>query len=286
MKVLSIGFKFAGIATWLLYFVRYSAGEVRVIRGAPYQVHYYGEKRSVKIKMLMEKAKQVLHISLDQLRTLWKFLLFLYLPIILFFVLLGSISRASGDLTLSYFTRDISAVGGLPFYAGVISQIGGLFWSAALAICLFTYIILRRQDAKSSRRFLLHAALLTAVLLLDDFFLFHEDIGPDYLHIGEKAIVLFYLLLCIGFLLFNINEILSSEFMILGVALALFGLSIFIDAVDLDEIDLYERFINDQLEIFVEDGLKFLGVATWLAYFARYGYQKIVSLDRKTSSAS
>ena len=234
-------------------------------------------------KMLLEKARQILIITLDQLRALWKFLLFLYLPIVLFLVLLSSISRASGDITLSYFTRDISALGGLPFYAGLVSQIGGLFWSAALAICLFTYILLRRQDSKSSRQFLLHAALLTAVLMLDDFFLFHEDIGPDYLHIGEKAIVLFYLLLCIGFLLFNIREIMSSEFVILGAALALFGMSIFIDGVDLDEIDLYDRLINDQLEIFLEDGLKFVGVATWLAYFARYGYQKIVFWDRKAT---
>ena len=245
-----------------------------------FPVNFYGEKRYVERKMLLEKARQILINALDQLRALWKFLLFLYLPIVLFFVLLSSISRASGDITLSYFTRDISAIGGLPFYAGMVSQIGGLFWSATLAICLFTYILLRRQDSKSSRQFLLHAALLTAVLMLDDFFLFHEDIGPDYLHIGEKTIVFFYLLLCIGFLLFNIREVLSSEFVILGAALALFGMSIFIDAVDLDEIDLYERLINDQLEIFLEDGFKFVGVATWLAYFARYGYQKIISWDR------
>jgi hypothetical protein len=227
----------------------------------------------------MERAKQLVGNALDQVRGLWKFLLFLYLPIVLFFILLGSISRASGDITLSYFTRDISAIGRLPFYAGLVSQIGGLLWSAALTICIFTYFFLRRQDQKSSRQFVLHATLLTAVLLLDDFFLFHEDIGPDYLHIGEKVIVLFYLFLCMGFLLLNIREVLSGEFVLLGAALALFGISIFIDAVDLDEIDLYESFVSEQLNIFLEDGFKFVGVATWLAYFARYGYHKLVSRE-------
>jgi hypothetical protein len=115
--------------------------------------------------------------------------------------------------------------------------------------------------------------------IMDDFFLFHEDIGPDYLHIGEKVIVLFYLFLCMGFLLLNIREVLSGEFVLLGAALALFGISIFIDAVDLDEIDLYERFVSEQLNIFLEDGFKFVGVATWLAYFARYGYHKLVSRE-------
>ena len=234
----------------------------------------------------MEKAKQIVNTTLDQIRSLWKILLVLYLPIVLLFVFLGSISRTSGDITLSYFTRDISAVGGLPFYAGLVSQIGGLLWSAALAICAFTYFLLRKQDSGASRRFVLHAALLTGVLLVDDFFLFHEDIGPDYLHIGEKVIVLFYLFLCMGFLLVNIREILSSEYILLGAALGMFGLSIFVDAVDLDEIDLYERLVSDQLEIFLEDGFKFVGVATWLAYFARYGYQKIVSTNRKASPVS
>lgn len=224
----------------------------------------------------MEKTKQIVSGVFSQLGSLWKVLLFLYGSIFLLFIVLNAISRSSSNITLSYLTRDISAVGNLPFYAGLVSQLGGLLWAAALTICVFMFVLLQgRGESMSSRRFMLHAAILTAVLLLDDFFLFHEDIGPDYLHIGEKVIVLSYLVLTVAFLLLNFKEILASEYALLGLALALFGMSIFLDAADLDDIDLYERLFSEQFQIFMEDGFKFVGIATWLAYFVRYGYQKI-----------
>jgi hypothetical protein len=215
-----------------------------------------------------------------QLGKLWKVLLFLYGSLLLFFVILDLISRSSDQITLSYFTRDISAIGNLPFFAGLVSQLGGLLWSAALTICIFAYFVLRAQEQNTRlpRRFLLQAALLTGVLLLDDFFLFHEDIGPDYLHISERLIVLSYGLIAAVFLFSNLREILASEYLILGLALILFGLSIFVDAVDLEKLNGLESIFNEQFSIFLEDGFKFVGVATWLVYFARYGLQRITAL--------
>jgi hypothetical protein len=232
--------------------------------------------------MRMEKAKQIAVDTVDQFRRLWKTLLFIYLPMVLFFVMLNSFSRSFPDITLSYLTRDISAIGGLPFYAGLVSQLGGLLWSGTLAICMFTAVLLARVDqpARSSRRYLLHAALLTGVLMLDDFFLFHEDIGPDYLHISEKIIVLAYLLFTAVFLLFNSREILASEYLILGLSLALFGMSILLDAANLDNFEEYGWFFRPQFQIFLEDGFKFMGIATWLVYFARYAFHKLVSVAR------
>lgn len=226
----------------------------------------------------MERVRPIFNGVFVQLGKLWKLLLFLYGSLLLFFVVLEVISRSSDRITLSYFTRDISAIGDLPFFAGLVSQLGGLLWSAALTICIFTLILLKRigQDTGQSRRFLFQAALLTGTLLLDDFFLFHEDIGPDYLHLSEKAIVLFYLILTALFLFMNLREILSSEYLILGMSLALFGLSIFLDGANLDKYDQYGLFFTEQFQIFLEDGFKFVGVATWLLYFARYAYQKIL----------
>ena len=204
---------------------------------------------------------------------------FLYIPILLFFGTLHTISGSSDRITLSYFTRDISAIGDLPFFAGLVSQIGGLLWSASLAICVLAFLILKRREPDTGpvRKYLLHAAILTGVLLLDDFFLFHEDIGPDYLGIGEKVIVLSYLLLCVLFLVFNFNEILNSEYLILGLGLGFFATSIFLDAANLDDFEEYGSFFSEQFQIFLEDGFKFVGVATWLTYFGRYAYQKITS---------
>ena len=51
-----------------------------------------------------------------------------------------------------------------------------------------------------------------------------------------------------------------------------------LETLDLEEFDRYGLFFTEQFQIFLEDGFKFVGVATWLLYFARYGYQKIVAL--------
>ena len=225
----------------------------------------------------MENVKNIASGAISQLGKLWKVLLILFASFLIFFVILDLISRSSDQITLSYFTRDISAIGNLPFYAGLVSQLGGLLWSATLTVCLFAFFLLKNRGRETvfSRRFLLQAAILTGILMLDDFFLFHEDIGPDYLHISEKIIVPAYGLLALAFLFFNVREILRSEYLILGLAFVLFGLSIFIDAVDLDDISMLSSIFTEQFSIFLEDGFKFMGVATWLVYFSRYSVQKL-----------
>lgn len=224
----------------------------------------------------MDKLKRVISDAYMQFLRFWKVLFLAYLPILLLFTTLGLVSRASGDITLSYFTRDVVALGDLPFFAGLISQIGGMLWSVTLGICLFTLILVNGQKRNiAAKKFLLGAVILTTILLIDDIFLVHEDIGPDYLHVGEKTIVISYFLITLYFLFVNRSEILTSDYLILGVALAMFGMSIFLDAVDLEDYDRYSFIFTDQFLIFLEDGFKFMGIATWLLYFARYSFQML-----------
>jgi hypothetical protein len=224
----------------------------------------------------VDKLKQFISGAYMQFLSFWKVLVLAYLPILLLFTTLGLVSRASGDITLSYFTRDVVALGDLPFFAGLISQIGGMLWSVTLGICLFTLILLNGQKRNiAAKKFLLGAVILTAILLMDDIFLVHEDIGPDYLHVGEKTIVIAYFLITLYFLFINRNEILTSDYLILGVALAMFGISIFLDAADLDDYDRYSFIFTEQFQIFLEDGFKFVGITTWLLYFARYSFQTL-----------
>ena len=226
----------------------------------------------------METVNQIVSGAFAQLGKLWKILLFVYVSILSFFVVLDMISRASDRITLSYFTRDITSIGHLPFFAGLVSQLGGLFWAATLAVCIFTLSILKKEHP-AARRFLFQAAILTAILLFDDFFLFHEDIGPDYLGISERIIVLAYGLFAVFFLLSNFSEILASEYLILGLALVLFGLSIVMDASHLEHVEQLNGVFNEQSSTFLEDGFKFVGVVTWLVYFSRYAYQKVTSIN-------
>lgn len=226
------------------------------------------------------RLRQLVIGAFAQFRQLWKLLLLLYITVLFFFILLSLIGYFSDDITLSYLTRDIAAIAGLPFYAGLASQVGALFWAAGLSICIFTFLILgqQKQNFGPARQFLFHAAILTAALLFDDVFQFHEEIGEDYLGISEKIVMLGYGVLGLIFLFSNLPEIFSSEYLLLGLALFLFGMSIFMDAVDLDDLWLIGRLFDDQLQIFAEDGLKLAGVVTWLVFFARYGNQRIKSL--------
>jgi hypothetical protein len=208
--------------------------------------------------------------AISQIRGLWKVLFYLYLPIALLFLAVGVLSRVITGASLAFFLRDVVATGKLPFFAGFVSQLGGILWSAALAICLFGWVMMQRQPDKfkSSKRFLLQGSFLTGLLLLDDIFLFHEEIAPEYLHISELIVFSVYMIVGIVFVFSNWKEILSSEYIILLIAFGMFATSIFLDALPLDSFHL--RYFWEQLELFLEDGFKFAGIATWLTYFVRY----------------
>ncbi len=195
---------------------------------------------------------------------------FLYLPIALLFLAVGILSRVIKGASLAFFLRDVVATGKLPFFAGFVSQLGGILWSAALAICLFAWVMMQRRTDRfaGSKRFLLQGSLLTGLLLLDDIFLFHEEVAPEYLHISELIVFAVYMIVGIVFVFSNWKEILSSEYIILMIAFGMFATSIFLDALPLDSFHL--RYFWEQLELFLEDGFKFAGIATWLTYFARY----------------
>lgn len=211
----------------------------------------------------------------SQSRNLWKVLFFLYLPIILFFVAIGLLSRISDNLTLALLMRDPITSAKLPVVAGLVSQVEAILWSASLTVCIFGWAMLQRRgnEFTRSRRFLLQFATITAILFLDDLFLFHGEIAPKALHIGKAIVIAVYLITIIVFLYLSWQEILSSEYLILMLALLMFGASIFLDSLPLTTFGVPQ--FGQQIRFFLEDGLKFAGVATWLTYFSRYAVRQI-----------
>jgi hypothetical protein len=53
----------------------------------------------------------------------------------------------------------------------------------------------------------------------------------------------------------------------------MFGASIFLDTLPLRTFGVPQ--FGQQVRLFLEDGLKFAGVATWLTYFSRYTVRQI-----------
>ena len=226
----------------------------------------------------MNTLKQIRVGMISQSRQLWKVLIFIYMPVFFLFLLVGLLSRVLDTITLSQLMRHVVTTGDLPFFSGLVPQLEGVLWSASLAAVAIAWIVLQRRQGNFAgpMRFLLQAGIVTTVLLLDDLFLFHGDLAPKYLHV-EKYIVLSIYLVMIGGLLFsNRVEIISSEYLILFLALGLFGTSTLMDLLPLRML-LAPEFVV-QTGFFLEDGFKFAGIATWLAYFGRYAVQQIESM--------
>ena len=170
-----------------------------------------------------------------------------------------------------FFTRDPAQIFGYNQFCGYISNIGFLLWCATASVCFLTAAILNvRRDQREVVKFLVCFGALTAVLMFDDMYMFHESIAPSLLHIPEKVVYLFYgvySLFC--FVRFQ-RIILTYNVLYLVLAIGAFGSSVVFDQLS----DKY----NIPAEYLLEDGAKFIGIASWLAYFVDLSFNKTMSL--------
>lgn len=175
------------------------------------------------------------------------------------------ILRLQTGIPISHFTRDPLSVAEAPFYSGIVSNIGILLWCTSAVICLFTSAILRKGNDKELSSFFLISGLITSVLLLDDFFLLHENFLPVYLYTPEKVIMTGYGIMMSFYLIRFRRKILETEFLLLLFALGFFGFSL---VVDIGLIHVRPHYL-------FEDGSKLLGIVSWSTYFARVCLKQI-----------
>jgi len=180
---------------------------------------------------------------------------------IILFGLLFSITMISGyyNIPISSFTRDPTVVLGGPSYVGFISNIGILFWAFTAAVCLFSSVIHKHSNSKTTSQFLFYSGLLTMWLLLDDMFMLHDSFLPNHLMIPEKLVYLGYVTIVLVYLVRFSTEILKHEYMTLLIAFSFFALSVLADL-------LLEQ---QGIEFLFEDGLKLFGIVTWFIFFFR-----------------
>ena len=172
-------------------------------------------------------------------------------------------------------TRDVTALAALPVYYGFLSQIGIVFWAGTATVCLFGFRLCSSVASyRSSRRFLLASALLTALLGVDDLFLFHEVILPN-LGISEAVTFGVYgSLVALYFLRFYI-VILKTNYIPLAVSLSFFLISILIDVGVLP--------LSAPYKDLCEDSAKLVGIVSWLVYYfeaSRYIVHRTSSADQ------
>ena len=186
-------------------------------------------------------------------------------PAVLVLALTAAASAAT-HLPLALFVRDATAtLGGNPL-TGVQSHLGVLVWWAAAAVCFFGAALLRERQDRSGTTFLVWSGSITAVLALDDLFQFHEDLAVRYLRVDDKAVVLVYGVAVVTYLVRCRKMILWSDYSLLVAGLTLFAASNVVD------VFLQDRWMSDG-RIFLEDGLKLLGIASWSSYLVRTTFQ-------------
>lgn len=202
------------------------------------------------------KQQQVKSSWQVQSQQLLPIILMVYVPTVGAVLALSLFTQLTG-LPVSYFTADVAATTKQEFYVGMYSHIGIMLWCACTAICFFSYAALRKQSKNQKLSlFLLCSGIITLLLLVDDLFLLHEAVFPNYLNISEKKFFAGYALIMLSYFVRFSKTILKTEFLFLLLALGFFGISILIDI----------KFTEEYL---FEDGAKLLGIVSWVTYFTR-----------------
>ena len=203
-----------------------------------------------------------------------------WLPILILLGITKLLSDAK-SIPLRQLMLDPTEFTHVPFYTGILANLGILLWAAAASICLFIAIFLPQLVGKTWKDFFLTSGLVTLLLLLDDLLRIHDEIFPVYLGIKGDVFGIGYVLLILLYLLRYRTLIFQYPYTFLVMALGLFAVSV---AIDIAPPFLKKLFpVADVL--FLEDSPKLLGIANWLAYFAYLG-AAVLSKASQTASLS
>ena len=156
-------------------------------------------------------------------------------------------------------SRDYSGVYHLEPYVGMLSSLGIIIWCASVTLCWFAWYFLRMRNPNSGRKnFFFVSGLITAIIAIDDLFQFHEVIVPDYFGIPEISFYIAYTFILILFNIKYVNTLMNKYFSILISSYFFLAFSI-----------VFDVFFEDAVAFgtYIEDGLKFMGIALWSAYF-------------------
>jgi hypothetical protein len=161
------------------------------------------------------------------------------------------------DLNANLLFGDPAKATKSPFYLGAFSVFGLLLWTASALLCA-----LGAQLAASPalRGFLVGGAAISGLLLVDDWWMLHDYVGPVLLALPQKGFFALYAALAGVWLLRHWRTVLrETPVVYLAAALGLGVVSIFIDT----------RVAHSNAATVAEDSFKLLAIVSWTFYFAR-----------------
>ncbi len=197
----------------------------------------------------------------NQFQALRNVFIFLQIPAVMTLLLVVFL-KVRFDISTGDLLRDSNAVSELPPYVGMVSNLGILSWCAAATVCLFTAWAGWKKGI-NVESFLLYSGIVSAILMFDDLFMFHDEFFPETLHFPEELVLLVYGSFALVTFYRHRHIILSSNYLILLTSLMLFGVSLVVD-------QFFKEIPGEKL---IEDGAKFTGILTWFGYYAILSYE-------------
>jgi len=168
------------------------------------------------------------------------------------------IAGMQSRVPLSELLLDPNAVLGVPWYSGLLSNIGILAWTVAAAAAIGGAWVAKQTNRPSAARFLGVAGAVASILLLDDLLLLHSSVLPKLIGVPKSTATIIVVLPAVAWFAIFIGEILRTRWIILAAALTSFFISIAADQILSPE---------GSTGLLFEDGAKFLGVLAWSLYF-------------------
>jgi hypothetical protein len=210
----------------------------------------------------------------DRVGAVTRLLPFVFLPLTALMLAALGLAYLS-DIPVTDLLRDPSAVLDGPWYVGIFSTTGIALWASTGAMCL---LALSADPAKSARSLLVAGAVISFVLGADDGYLLHETIKNE-IGIPSPVTIGLYGLMAILLLRPAWSFMTArADFSVFLVAVVLFAVSAILDGAAEAGLPTIP------FAPILEDIAKFLGIATWLAYFA--GVASDVIRDRSPVTAS
>ncbi len=179
---------------------------------------------------------------------------------------LAGLAYAFGlEVSVGFFTRDVTSLAEMNPLAGCISQLGAVLWAAAAAVCgLSALQQLQSKSEVKSVGFFFWAFVITTALLVDDLFLFHELMHAMF-GVWVELLVLSILAGAVLVFLFVYRRMVfaSRHVTILLVSCGLFAAMVVVDGFQ-ESIESWG--VSTDLRLLLEDGTKFMGICAWLVW--------------------